>query len=243
MRVGAALLGAALALGAGAAPSFAYRPFDGTDAAVAAPGEVETELGPLGYLREGHAENLVVPAGVLNLGVVPGWELVLQGRGERPLGRAAPFTFGDSGVFLKGVLRDGALQDKPGLSIATEVGVLTPGIDTDNGTGGSVAGIVSGRWSWGTAHLNLAGALTRDHHADLFAGAILEGPWNWTVRPVAEVFVEREVARATTLSGLVGAIWRVSDDLAFDIGVRHADTGGRGVEEVRAGLTFSFGLW
>jgi hypothetical protein len=33
--------------------AFAYRPFDSTDAAVAAKGEVELELGPLGFLRTG----------------------------------------------------------------------------------------------------------------------------------------------------------------------------------------------
>ena len=33
--------------------AFAYRPFDSTDAAVAAKGEVELELGPLGFLKTG----------------------------------------------------------------------------------------------------------------------------------------------------------------------------------------------
>ena len=243
MRLGIGLLGLVVGLGVGASPSLAYRPFDGTDAAVAAPGEFEAELGPIGYLRQGHDKNLVVPDGVLNLGIAPDWELVLQGRGESPFSRSAPFTFGDSGVFLKNVLRDGALQDKPGLSIATEIGVLTPGLNTDNGTGASFGGIVSQRWPWMTAHVNLAAALTRDQHADLFGGTILEGPWHWTVRPVAEIFVEREFARATTVSGLLGAIWRLSDELAFDVGVRRAAVGGHTVDEVRAGLTFSVAVW
>jgi hypothetical protein len=241
MRAATALL--AVVLMFGATRALAYRPFDGTDAAVAAPGEFEAEIGPLGYLRQGRDKDLVVPAGVLNLGVVPNWELVVQGRGENPLSRAAPFTFGDSGVFMKGVLREGALQDKPGLSIATEIGVLTPGVNTDNGTGASLAGIASQRWPWGTAHLNVAAALTRDQHADLFVGTILEGPADWRVRPVAELFVEREVARATTVSGLIGAIWQVGDGLSFDVGVRRADVGGHPVDEIRAGLTVSFGLW
>jgi hypothetical protein len=232
-----------LVVGIGGEPALAYRPFDGTDAAVAGPGEFEAEIGPLGYLREGRDKTLVVPQGVLNLGLVQDWELVLQGRGESSLSRSAPFTFGDTGVFVKHVLRDGVLQDKPGLSIATEIGVLTPGIGTDHGAGASVAGIVSQRWPWMTAHLNVAGALTRDQHADLFAGTILEGPSTWPVRPVAELFAERQFARATTLSGLIGAIWQLSDDLAVDVGVRRADVGGHVVDEIRAGLTFSFGIW
>ena len=241
MRAATALL--AVVLMFGATRALAYRPFDGTDAAVAAPGEFEAEIGPLGYLRQGRDKDLVVPAGVLNLGVAEDWELVLQGRGRSPLSRAAPFTFGDTGVFMKGVLRRGALQDADGVSVATEIGVLTPGIDTDPGTGASVTGIVSQRWPWGTAHLNVAAALTRDQHADLFVGTIVEGPAEWTVRPVAELFVERQFDRATTVSGLIGAIWRVSDRLAFDAGVRHADVGGRGVDEIRVGLTFSFAAW
>ena len=43
----------ALCLIAWSGPAWAYRPFDGTDAAVAAPGEVEIELQPAGRLREG----------------------------------------------------------------------------------------------------------------------------------------------------------------------------------------------
>ncbi len=238
-----ALLGGALALAVGVAPARAYRPFDGTDAAVVGPGEFEVELGPVGYLRQGHDTDLIVPQGVLNLGVAPNWELVVQGRGDNALSRRAPFTFGDSGVFVKSVLREGGLQEREGLSIATEFGVLTPGIDSEPGTGASVAGIVSYRWPSVTAHVNLAGALTRDQHADLFAGTILEGPSAWTVRPVAELFVEREFARSTTLSGLVGAIWRISDNLSVDLGYRRAEVGARSVDEIRAGLTVSFGLW
>lgn len=242
MRHAAALLGLGLAVVA-TNPAQAYRPFDGTDAAVAGPGEFEAELGPVGYLRDGRDKDLVVPAGVLNLGLVPDWELVLQGRGESPLARRAPFTFGDTGVFLKGVLRPGVLQEQAGVSIATEFGVLTPGINTDSGAGASVAGIVSQRWPWGTAHLNVAAALTREQHADLFVGTILEGPARWTVRPVAELFVERDLSRATTVSGLIGAIWQVGEHLSFDVGVRRAEVGNHGVDEIRAGLTLSFGVW
>src|SRR4029450_753761 len=54
---------------------------------------------------------------------------------------------------------------------------------TDAGRfGASVAAIISQRWDWGTAHLNIAGALTRDQHADLFTGIILEGPHKWAVQ-------------------------------------------------------------
>src|SRR5207253_9284581 len=62
-----------------AAPaSFAYRPFDGTDAAVAGRGELEIELGPAGLLRIGPDRFLVAPALIVNLGFADRWELVLE---------------------------------------------------------------------------------------------------------------------------------------------------------------------
>src|SRR6185503_9990082 len=48
------------------------------------------------------------------------------------------------------------------------------------------------------------GDVTRDQHADLFTGIILEGPNKWTVRPVAEFFYEEEFGQAHTVSALVG---------------------------------------
>jgi len=46
-----------------------------------------------------------------------------------------------------------------------------------------------------------------------------------------------------TKSALVGLIWQVNEDLAFDVGVRHAITNARPVDELRAGLTFGFPVW
>jgi hypothetical protein len=39
----------------------AYRPFDGTDATVAETGEVEIELGPVEYLRDGASARSLLP--------------------------------------------------------------------------------------------------------------------------------------------------------------------------------------
>jgi hypothetical protein len=221
-------------------PALAYRPFDGTDAAVADKGELEVELQPAGVLREGHDTILIAPAFILNFGLVKNWEAVLQGQVETPLSSAEPASLAATGVFLKNVLREGVLQDKTGPSIATEFGVLLPGINADSGTGASWAGIVSQRWDWGTTHFNVQTALTRDQHFDLFLDAIIEGPHKWTVRPVAEFFWEDEFGKFQTISGLVGAIWKVDDHLSFDIGVRKALMDNRNVTELRLGLTVGF---
>ena len=225
------------------APAWAYRPFDGTDAAVVAPGELEIELQPAGTLRQGSDKTLIAPATVVNVGLPDRWEAVFQGQGQFPLSTSDQ-SAGVTGVgaFLKHVLRPGSLQNESGPSIATEFGALLPGINADAGFGASVAGIVSQRWEWGAVHFNSQTTLTRDHHADQFVSTILEGPTQWKIRPVAEIFYEEEFGQSHTISGLIGEIWQVRDDLAFDIGFRHALTNGQSVNEIRAGLTFGFPL-
>jgi hypothetical protein len=239
----AALLLTCLGITAFSSQALAYRPFDGTDAAVAAPDELEVELGPAGFRKDADGKTLIAPNYVINLGLMKNWELVMQGRGEFPIGQSdAHSSLVGNGVFLKGVLKEGVLQDKPGASFATEFGVLLPGVNAEDGVGASFLGIVSQRWDWGTAHFNLGAELTRERTGDIFIGTILEGPNTWKVRPVAEVFYEREFGRAQTVSGLLGAIWQVRDNVAVDVGVRHAVTNGRAVDEIRAGVTFGMPL-
>ncbi len=232
----------ALGLNAWSAPASAYRPFDGTDAAVAKKGEMEVELQPAGRLRDESGTSLIAPAWVLNYGLSEDWEAVFEGQGQTSLSPPGPTSLTAAGAFLKHVVVPGSLQDKTGPSIATEFGVLLPDSTGNSVVGVSLAGIVSQRWDWGTIHLNAETAITRDHHGDVFVGAIVEGPMTWTVRPVAEIFYENEFGKEETFSGLVGLIYRVRDDLSFDIAVRHALTGGHPVNETRAGLTFGFPL-
>jgi hypothetical protein len=223
-------------------PARAYRPFDGTDAAVAAKGEMEIELQPAGRLRDESGTSLIAPATVINYGLSEDWEAVLEGQGQTPLSPMGPTSLTAAGAFLKHVLVPGSLQNKDGPGVATEFGVLLPDSTGTSGVGASLAGIISQRWDWGTIHLNAKTALTRDHHGDLFLGAILEGPSTWTVRPVAEIFYENEFGKEQTLSGLIGLIYRVRDNLSFDVAIRHALTNAHPVNEIRAGLTFGFPL-
>ena len=221
-------------------PASAYRPFDGTDAAVADKGKMEIEMQPAGILKDASGTTLIAPATRFNYGLTETWEAVLEGQIQSPLSPSGPSTLTAAGAFLKGVLREGSLQNKSGISVATEFGVLLPDSRGDSQLGASVAGIVSQRWDWGAIHLNGQFALTREHRSDVFLGTIVEGPAKWKVRPVAEVFYEREFGNSETISGLVGLIWQVREDLAFDVGLRHAVTNGRALNEVRAGLSFSF---
>src|SRR5713226_9864096 len=219
-------------------PALALRPYDSTDADVAKQGEFELELGPLGRRHEGSKRIAVVPAVIGNFGLEGDRELVIQGQREVALDREPGeprSAIVDNGVFIKQVLRQGGLQDAAGPSVATEYGVLLPSVHGEKGTGLSVAGIVSERTEAVSVHLNAALAWTREHEPDLFLGAILEGPYAWAVRPVAEVFGEQASGSARITSRLVGAIWRVREDLSFDVGVRRAHDGNETIRELRLG--------
>jgi hypothetical protein len=224
--------------------SFAYRPFDSTDAAVADVGQLEIELGPVQFRQTDTERTIIAPAYVINYGFIKNWELVLEGRAEHPLAPAedTQSRFVGNALFLKGVLREGTLQDQTGPSVAVEFGPLMPGIFDEQSWGASFLGIVSQRWPQGTIHFDLGVARTREHHNDLFVGTIFEGPYDWKVRPVAEVFYEREFEVTETFSVLAGAIWKVSDDLSFDIGLREAWVNRQPVTEIRAGLTFAISM-
>ena len=195
---------------------------------------MEIELQPAGRLRDESGTTLVAPATVINYGLTDDWETVFEGQGQTPLSPSGPTSLTTAGAFLKHVIVPGSLQDKSGPSVATEFGVLLPDSTGSSGVGASLAGIVSQRWDWGTIHLNAETALTRDHHGDLFLSAIVEGPSTWTVRPDAEIFYENEFGKERTISALVGLIYRVRDDLSFDVAIRHALTNGRPVNELRA---------
>jgi hypothetical protein len=62
------------------------------------------------------------------------------------------------------------------------------------------------------------------------------------VRPVAEIFYERDFAEARTRSALIGAIWQIKDGLAVDVGLRGARVNDHTAGEIRAGVTFAFAV-
>ena len=124
------------------ASAWAYRPFVSTDAAVADPKEVEIELGYFNLERTGRQNSIATPSMVLNYGVAKNLELV----GEFRLEVSPQVEISDPGLSLKGVVKEGVLQDRPGLSIAVEAGLLLPStLPREHGVGFEVTGIVSGR--------------------------------------------------------------------------------------------------
>jgi hypothetical protein len=227
----------------------AYRPFDGTDADVAGLGDFELEIGPVHWYAQGGAHYLISPATVLNLGFLPGIELVADfqnyvGIDEAP-GEARDRLL-DTDIFIKWVLLRGSVQGAgSGPSVAAEFGPLLPNINGEAGFGASCNVIVSQHWRDFTFHVNSWIELARtDLHAGWFEGVILEGPQDAPARPVSELFVEHEfVGDVTTWSALVGGIWRAREGLDLDVGLREARVGAQAASEVRLGLTWTIGVW
>jgi hypothetical protein len=226
-------------------PALAYRPFDGTDADVVAPGEFELEAGPLGYERQGSERFLVGPALVVNYGLAPKFEAVLEGRQLRGLAHLRDSETEDVALSLKSLLREGSLQGATGVSVALEAGLLLPG--TERRFGAHVASIFSWSWPALAVHLNLGNDVLTSVRYAVISSLIVEGPERWRVRPVAELLLQRQFGEPRLSSGLepsalVGAIVRYNEAGSFDLALRHAAFDGQPVDEVRLGFTWSVTL-
>lgn len=223
----------------------AYRPFDQTDADVAELHLIEQELGPLQFGRSGGRTGYV-PTFIFNYGAIFGWELVVEADGSGTV--AGPRAPGEvfqleSSVSFKGVVRRGSLQDGTGVSIAVEPEVLLPATAGPSGFGFATGVIVSQRWPALAVHLNLVPAWSRAHNVAGRVGFIAEGPDEWTVRPVGEVYVEAEhTVPGVTSSFLGGLIWRISSRVSTDAAVRAGTISGVGLVELRVGLTWDVPL-
>jgi hypothetical protein len=223
-------------------PAFAYRPFDSTDPSVADPGEFEIEFSPISFSWDDSHETWIAPQLKFNYGFAPKWELVVEGEAEHPRSSGSSSTLVGNAAFLKTVVHEGSLQGKSGPSVATEFGVLLPGINDEAGFGLEWAGIVGHEATWGAIHFNFAAALTRDERAEIFLGTIIEGPSDWVIRPVAELVYEREFHTTEIFAALAGIIWEARDDLAFDFALRQASVNGEPETQLRIGLTYAFSV-
>lgn len=234
----------ALALLGWTTTAAAYRPFDGTDADVAKRGELELEVGTLGYVH-GRDGAYVGPVQVLNYGPIDRVELVLGARPVVPAYRATSdrFALADTVASVKSVLREGVLQDARGPSIALELDAFLPTLNGEPGWGAGAALIISERVSFLTLHLNLQVARTRAENADGIADLILEGPpLLGRTRPVAELSFEHEFNARSTAVGLLGFISQVTERFSADIAARYALSGRDRTFELRGGFTCDIDL-
>ena len=238
VNVGAGMVGVAMVL-LGGGPALAYRPFVSTDAAVADPKEVEIELGALTLDRTRHENTFTTPGVVVNYGVWERWELV----GQFGVQEGSGTEVTDPGVFLKGVLKEGVLQGKDGVSLAVEAGPLLPSTAKgERGVGFEASGILSARLAPFTFHVNVGGGVDRSD-ARPFAnwGLIGELPVSASFRFVSEVNGESTKGRRPNNSVLLGFIWQPSSaNIFLDAAVRRGVSSGAPDWEFTAGVTFGF---
>jgi hypothetical protein len=226
-------------LGVGSAA--AYRPFVSTDAAVADPREVEIELGTFTLQRTGDENTFTTPSVVVNYGVWERWELVAEFRVQEGSGTEVT----DPAVSLKGVLKEGVLQDKSGVSLAIEASLLLPStLKDERSVGFEGTGILSARLAPVTLHLNAGGGVDRSGGRPFATwGLIGELPVTDRIRVVSEINGESTKGLRSSNSALVGFIWQPSSaNIFLDAAVRRGFSGGAPDWEFTAGLTFGFRL-
>jgi len=217
----------------------AYRPFSSTDADVADAGELETEFGYFTVEHSAGEESFIIPQLIFNYGLTSTLEVIGELEVEKPAGKTAEIV--DAAVLLKGLLRQGVLQDQQGLSFAVEAGVLIPSAGNEE-FGVEGIGIVSGTLSRFTYHLNFGGGLDRaDHREFAVWGAILEYPFRENLRLVGEVNGETVKGQSPENSALLGFIWESpSSGDSFDGGLRLGISSAAPDWELTLGWTFSF---
>ena len=197
------------------------------------------ELGSFNLEHTRHENTITTPSLVLNYGFLTNWEVVAEFTVE-----ASPeFEVTDPGLFVKGVLREGVLQDKPGLSIAVEAGALLPStLPHEHGVGLEAIGIVSGKVAPVTVHVNGGGGLDRDdRHAFGVWGVIAELAVHPKLRLVGEVNGETIQDARPNNSAQLGVIWQpTSANLFLDAGVRHRISQAAPEWQFTMGLTVGF---
>jgi hypothetical protein len=142
---------------------------DGTDAAVADPGDIETELAPAGYLR--------------------------AGMGSGTLGTSGAWAVGGSqAIGVRGQRRFGTCCAREAWSRASppNSACCSPASTTSRASGQPRRHRLATRGLDHPACQSRRGG-QRQQHADVFIGTIVEGP-RWTVRPIVELCHERAFA-------------------------------------------------
>lgn len=223
--------------------AFAYRPFISTDAAVAQKGKLEIELGLFEITRERGKNEIIVPSLRLNYGILKNWEIV----GEFDVqvfkeGEDRNLELREPALFLKGILREGILQNKEGPSFAIEFGVLFSSTVVEERKAGleGIAILSDNISDLFLYHINVGGELDRENF-DLNAiwGTIIEYPFEGRFRLVGEVNGTIKNSGNHEVFGLIGFIWEING-VAIDFGVRKGLSDAATDWELTTGVTFSF---
>ena len=158
---------------------------------------------------------------------------------ESPL-LPAHTRFADAAITYKRVLRNGAMQDEAGASIALECFSAPPARSGER-TAFGCAGLASQSWDPMITHINAGLAQTREHSTARLGSFFAEGPYVWKWRPGIELRWAGDSAGNRERSALAGVVYTAADSLQFDAGWRVGRASGEKVRELRLGLKWTPG--
>ena len=208
---------------------------------MADPKELEIELGYFTWERDRGKNTFIIPRTVLNYGLIQNLELVGEFGVEKPPHGSVRLT--DAALSLKAILKEGVLQEKPGVSFAVEAGPLLPSTGGEKEkVGFEGVGIISGDLSPVMLHLNLGGGIDRmENNPFVIWGVIAELPVAPKFRIVGEIDGENTKGKSTDASALLGFIWNPPvSNLSIDAGIRRGISRAAPAWMFTTGLTFGF---
>ncbi|MDQ3035316.1 MAG: hypothetical protein M3Y87_23125 [Myxococcota bacterium] len=226
---GLLVLIAACAVGLLPARAQAYL-MDANDARTLDPGALEMEVQPLGYFHvlteDGDEHSLVAPSLMLYLGIDRGVDLIFLTRGfflvdEVP--DATRYRTWESTIALRVQLVPGRYSTDgiDGPSLVLQAGVMLPNVSGQGEHPGAQLGLLLGQqWDAGTLHANVFATYTTWNSFDLFVAVAMEGPPDWSVRPLVEVWYDHDTFYGELLSGLVGLYVDANEHLTLELGGR-----------------------
>jgi hypothetical protein len=221
--------------------ALAFRPFEGTDAAVADLGEFELEEGPSGVEVGGAGREVLLPNLALNVGLAPQIELSTNTHDMELLrpGRALPVArYQDTEVGIKAVLVPGCLQGGSGPSLASELAIHLPDQFDDGVMRGSLGLILSARAGLLAFHANVAAARQAEGY-DIQESLIIDAGLSSAVRPVIELGSSGRLGQPPVYSVLFGAIFQLSEATTIDAAMVGSASDGALSAQARIGLTWT----
>jgi len=224
-----------------AVQAHAYRPFLSTDAGVTKSGDAEFEIGYFGISLAKDDITFLIPTAVINFGFLDRFEIVGQFNLEKPIHEG--FQINDAALSLKGVLKDGFLQEKEGISVAFEADLLFPSTLPDRSRfGAQGTGIISAKIDPMIFHFNLGGGI-ENSRSNFFIlwGVISEFPIDANWRLVNEFVGRHIIDGINDVSALLGCIWQTPwKALTLDTGVRRGLTPDSADWQFQLGFTIGF---
>jgi len=223
-------------------PAFAYRPYQGENAAVTDKNQFSLELGLPDFSKEGSVSEITLPGFDLSYGFMNRWGIGYSG--EVQIYKSGTERNGEldgSFLYLNYILKEGVLQDQSGVSVMVEAAILLPSTKRGErrvGFGG--LGAISGEvFNFGYNLSVGAGFVRKDFDGRILWGVIIEYPFDSEFRIGLEFNGNATYSELPENSGLIGIRWELGW-LTLDSGARMGFSEASSDWELTSGITIGF---